>query len=111
MGKSPETIAPCTASLHPTPHAKGVITRIIGITALVSFTAGTVVGTACNSKETKREDKTPATTKPMIPQAPPVGEEKIKHMLFPETNDLLYRPIPNPQPSHSKEHDEDGVML
>lgn len=109
MKENPEILASCTASLHPVPHTRS-ITRIVGITALVSFAAGTVVGTACNSKDTKRKDLIPPT-QPMIPSAHPVEQQKIEHMLFPEVNDLLYRPMPNPEPPRDKGENKDGVML
>lgn len=109
MYKPSETIIPCEVSLRSSEKKSAPYARIAGITAIVSFSAGLLVGSAYCS-ETPKED-TPSDVRrpdrsdmPAGPAALPVSPEQqeIQDMLFPETNDLLYHPAPDEEEEKEK---------
>lgn len=94
MPNTHKTLLPCAIELNTAPATKVVPTRIFGIIALVSFSAGLVVDTVFRGEDGKRKEQPVQIKEPIFPPAPALSPEQkeINHMLFPETNDLLYHP-------------------
>lgn len=99
MQKPVETLAPCEAPRRLSARRMPSLARIVGITALISFSAGTIVGNACNRQSKDGKNVPSHDVQPVVPPAPVLSpeEQQIRHMVFPETNDLLYRPEPKPE--------------